>query len=287
MRVSKTLSWRLVCGTYFSFLFFPLFPVALIYGGIWWLVPSALVMIVVPVLDSLAGDDLTPGDLALSKSQIWLLEAAPILFVLGNAAVIGLTAHIVAGFTTSETLFAALSVGMISSIGITAAHELVHKPRWFSRLFGRLGLASVCYLHFEIHHIQGHHVRVGTEDDQSTAWLGESLYQFLFRTLPGSFKESWELERHRLKQRGATTLSFRNQLIQFAFLQSVYLTVIWYLGAWTGIVLFVLQAGVAVFMLETTSYIEHYGLLRSKRTDGRYGGSYPKSVIGIGCVLNQ
>jgi alkane 1-monooxygenase len=37
-----------------------------------------------------------------------------------------------------------------------------------------------------------------------------------------------------------------------------------------GIVLFVLQAGLAVFMLEGVSYIEHYGLLRSRDALGKY-----------------
>lgn len=270
MKVSNTQSWRLVGGSYFSYLFFPLFILALIYRGVWWLLPASLVLVVVPILDSMAGEDLTPDELVLSRSQKWLLEAAPALFVLGNAVVIGLTAHIFVRLTTTEKLFAVLSVGMIGSIGITAAHELVHKLHRVSKFFGRLGLANVCYLHFEIHHIQGHHVLVGTEDDQSTAWLGESIYQFFFRTLPGSIRESWELETRRLNRRAVATLSLSNQMIRFAFLQSAYIAVIWFVGAWTGIALFLLQAGIAVFMLETVSYIEHYGLLRSKRADGKY-----------------
>lgn len=159
---------------------------------------------------------------------------------------------------------------MIGSIGITAAHELVHKPRGFSKVFGRLGLSNVCYLHFEIHHIQGHHVLVGTEADKSTAWLGESLYRFLFRTVPGSVKESWEFESQRLHRRRISILSFRNQLFQFGLFQTVYVGAIYYLGGWMGVGFFFVQAGIAVFMLETVSYIEHYGLLRNKRSDGKY-----------------
>lgn len=64
------------------------------------------------------------------------------------------------------------SVGLIGSIDITAAHELVHKPGTLQKIFGRLGLLNVCYPHFEINHIEGHHVRAGTEDDQNTAWYG-------------------------------------------------------------------------------------------------------------------
>ena len=47
MAVSK--SWQLVAGSYFSYLFFPLFIFAFIHRGVWWLLPAALVMIVVPV----------------------------------------------------------------------------------------------------------------------------------------------------------------------------------------------------------------------------------------------
>lgn len=270
MKLSKGQSWQLVGGSYFSYLFFPLFILAVIHRGVWWLLPVAVVVVLTPILDSLVGDDLTLGNLAFSRSQEMILEGAPVFFVFGNAAVVAFSAHAFAGLTTRDKLFAAVSVGMIGSIGITAAHELVHKPHRASKMFGRVGLANVCYLHFEINHIQGHHVRVGTEDDQSTAWLGESLYRFLFRTIPGCFASSWELEKHRLDRSGETILSFNNQMIQFAFLQSAYIAVIWYLGSWFGILLFLLQAGIAVFMLEAVSYIEHYGLVRRKRADGKY-----------------
>lgn len=263
-------SWQFVGGSYFSYLFFPLFVLGVIRGGAWWLLSTVLVMGVVPILDWLTGDALTADKLTLSNSQERVLEAAPVLFVLGNAAVVAFSARIFGGLTMTEKLFAVLSVGMIGSIGITAAHELVHKPHTLSKFFGRLGLANVCYLHFEINHIQGHHVRVGTKDDQSTAWLGESLYEFLFRTVPGCFKSSWDIEKERVNRRGAATLSLRNQMIQFAFLQCSYVAVICYISGWTGLLFFFLQATVAVCMLEAVSYIEHYGLLRNTRPDGKY-----------------
>lgn len=103
MNSSKTQSWQLVGGSYFSFLFFPLFILAFIHRGIWWLLPAALVMIVVPLLDSVAGEDITPDELALSGLQKLLLEAAPVLFVLGNAAVIGLSARVFAGLPTERS----------------------------------------------------------------------------------------------------------------------------------------------------------------------------------------
>jgi len=265
-----TKPWQIVVGSYFSFLLFLLFVLSVMYRGGWLLLPAAMILIVVPVLDCLSGQDFSRDEPALSKTQRWLIEAAPVSFVLGNAAVIGVAAHIFHDLTTGEKLLAVLSVGMIGSIGITAAHELVHKPGRWSKIFGRLGLANVLYLHFEINHIRGHHVRVGTEEDQSTAWFGETLYHYFIRTVPGCFKLSWELEEERLTRKGSAIISSENQMLQFALLQCAYIAAIWFLGGWSGIALFILQAFVAVFTLESVSYVEHYGLFRSKRADGKY-----------------
>ncbi len=57
--------------------------------------------------------------------------------------------------------------------------------------------------------------------------------------------------------------------LQFAFLQCAFVTAIWFFGSWMGITGFLLQAGVTVFLLETVSYIENYGLLRAKSADGK------------------
>jgi len=205
-------SWQIVFGSYFSYLLFVLSMLALCWRGVWFLLPTVLIIGVVPILDFLTGQDHSAPEPILSKSQQGLVEAAPALFVFGNTTVVGVTARIFSTLSVAEQLFAVLSVGMIGSIGITAAHELVHKPQSLSKVFGRLGLANVLYLHFEINHIRGHHVRVGTPEDQSTAWFGESLYRFFVRTVPGCFKLSWELEVERLSRRGTTTISFRNQM---------------------------------------------------------------------------
>jgi alkane 1-monooxygenase len=277
MKTSNMQTLERVAGAYFSHLLFPLFIVGVAYRGIFLLLPVAFVMVLVPILDSLSKEDSTNGDLVLCSWKKRLVEMAPLLFVIGNSCVVGLGAYLFHSLSMAEKVSMVLAVGIIGSIGITAAHELVHKLRGVPKIFGRLGLANVCYLHFEIAHIQGHHVRVGTKDDMSTAWFGESLYLFVFRTVPGCLRLSWDLERQRLNRHGLALLSFNNQMIQFAFLQSVYVGVAWFLGSWNGITFFFLEAAVAVFMLETTAYIEHYGLLRAKHTDGRYAPMSPEN----------
>ena len=190
----KIQAWQMALGSYFSYLLFPLFIAGHLYGGILLLLPVALVMIAVPILDWLAGQDKSPDEMTISGLPKWLANAAPFLFVVGNAAVIALSARSFAELTTGEKLFVTLSVGMIGSIGITAAHELVHKPDGLSKAFGRLGLVNVCYLHFEISHIQGHHVRVGTEAIKVPHGSESHFTSFSFEHFPdaSNFHGNWK-----------------------------------------------------------------------------------------------
>lgn len=263
-------AWGLVAGSYFSFLLFPFFALAVVLKGLAWLLPAALIVVIAPILDSLVAEDLTNRRAPLTSFQRSLLDVAPALFVLGNSVVILVAAHLFAQLKFGEQFFMSLAVGMIGSIGITAAHELIHKNNRISKVFGRIGLANACYLHFEINHIQGHHVRVGTPEDESTALLGETLYHFIARTVPGCIKCSWQMEKNRLIRRAEPVFGRHNLMLRFALIQVAWLIGVWYVGRGSGLVFFVLQAAVAVFMLESVSYIEHYGLTRRKQPDGKY-----------------
>jgi alkane 1-monooxygenase len=59
-------------------------------------------------------------------------------------------------------------------------------------------------------------------------------------------------------------------MLQLAAGQLVYLAVIDAIAGLAGLGFFFAQAAVAVFMLETVGYIEHYGLLRQKLPNGRW-----------------
>ena len=48
------------------------------------------------------------------------------------------------------------------------------------------------------------------------------------------------------------------------------------LGGWIGVALFVFQAFIAVWQLELTNYVEHYGLTREHLGEGRYEHIKPR-----------
>ena len=159
----------------------------------------------------------------------------------------------------------AFSVGFITgSQGITFAHEMGHSKSKLDRFCAWVLMTSVCYGHFMVEHYRGHHPRAATYDDAATSRYGESLFQFLPRTLRGSFISGWRLEALRLVQmksgwwRSPLAWSTVASLMVFV-LMATYLPA---QAAIKVIAYFAVQSIVAIVLLETVNYIEHYGLQR-------------------------
>ena len=75
-----------------------------------------------------------------------------------------------------------------------------HSKSKLDRFCAWVLMTSVCYGHFMVEHYRGHHPRAATHDDTATSRRGESLYQFLPRTLWSSLLSGWRLEALRVAQ---------------------------------------------------------------------------------------
>jgi len=169
-----------------------------------------------------------------------------------------------------------LTVGVISGFGINIGHELGHNKSLLDRLAARLVLAVPFYGHFNIEHNVGHHAEVATPEDTASARFGESIYQFVWREVPGGIRRAWRLERKRLQRRGFNAWGWRNEI-----LQSYLVSVLLYAGlvAAFGLVIvpfLLIHTAFAWWQLTGANYIEHYGLLRQKLANGRYERCRPQ-----------
>ena len=164
----------------------------------------------------------------------------------------------------------ALTVAMVSGIAINTAHELGHKRASMERWLSKVALAQSCYGHFFIEHNRGHHVRVATPEDPASSRLGESFYAFLPRTVIGSLQSSWKLERTRLARLDKSPWTLRNDILNAWAMSVVLFGVL--VAVFGPVVLpyLAIQAIGGFCLLEVVNYLEHYGLLRQKRDDGRY-----------------
>jgi alkane 1-monooxygenase len=235
-------------------------PVAGHWLGAYWYA-FAVFWVVVPVLDRLIGRSAQPcGDEEMRR-----LERTPLFrFVLHawvplQLGLIGWGAWLVGtgGVAGFDAVLFTLSVGLATGgAGITIAHELGHKRPLVDRLLSRVLLISVSYGHFTVEHNRGHHVRVATPEDPASARYGESYWAFLPRTLFGSLRHAWELDRREVLLSSLATCAVAAAL-----------------GAAFGplaAACFFGQSAMAIALLEAVNYIEHYGLVRRRLADGRY-----------------
>jgi alkane 1-monooxygenase len=175
-----------------------------------------------------------------------------------------------------ESVGLALTVAMVSGIAINTAHELGHKRASSERWLSKVALAQSGYGHFFIEHNRGHHVRVATPEDPASARLGESLYAFLPRTVVGSVRSAWHLERTRLARLHRSPWTPRNDILN-AWAMSIVLYAVLIAVFGTSVVPYLLiQAILGCCLLEVVNYLEHYGLLRQRREDGRYERTRPE-----------
>jgi alkane 1-monooxygenase len=184
----------------------------------------------------------------------------------------------------------ALSVGMVAGIAINTAHELGHKKESHERWFARICLAQTAYGHFYIEHNRGHHVRVATPEDPASSRMGETIWGFLPRTMGGSLRSAWGLERKRFARLGRSPWTLRNDVLN-AWVMTLAL---WgTMMALFGVELLpylVVQAFVGIWLLESVNFLEHYGMKRQKNEKGRYervnpSHSWNSNNIGTNVLL--
>ncbi|MGV8988646.1 MAG: alkane 1-monooxygenase [Cypionkella sp.] len=165
---------------------------------------------------------------------------------------------------------------MSGTIGIVYAHELMHQSDRLERWLADVLLASVLYSHFRSEHLRVHHLYVGTPRDPVTARYGEGFHHYFFRVLNQSPVSAWKAEAAMLKRKGHGPFNPANPFLRYAILQAAMLALAFALGGVLGLGLFVFQAFVAVWQLELTNYVEHYGLTRRYLGEGKYEHVQPR-----------
>ncbi len=246
----------------------------------WWLGPL-WIAVVVPLLDFVLGADPTNPPETVEDAldgdpyYRWCTYAFVPLQWLGLAfACAVVAAH--PALPLLDWLGFALTVGTVGGVAINTGHELGHKKAGLERWLARIALAQTGYGHFYVEHNRGHHYRVATPEDPASARMGESFWRFLPRTLVGSLRSAWQLEAERLHRHRESPWSRHNQVLQaWALTPPLWLALGLGFGGSVWALLAV-QAAVGIGLLEVVNYLEHYGLLREKRGDGRYARCQPE-----------
>jgi alkane 1-monooxygenase len=131
------------------------------------------------------------------------------------------------------------------------------------------------YLHFFIEHNKGHHKRVATPEDPSSARYGEGVYAFYLRSIIDSYRSAWHIANRDAARKGSAAVSWQNEMVRFHMAQTLFIAAIFFVFSGMTTLLFVAAALQGILLLETVNYIEHYGLQRQPVAEGRYERALP------------
>ena len=131
-------------------------------------------------------------------------------------------------------------------------------------------LLPALYQHFFVEHNRGHHKNVATDLDPASARKGDWVFGFWLRSLWGGWRGAWALERERLHKIGKPNWSIENMMLRFSVYQTLWLSAVYAVFGWNGLLGAMAIAVVGFLLLETVNYLEHYGLRRQLLPSGHY-----------------
>lgn len=235
-------------------------------GGLARVAPPILVFGILPALDELLSRDRSQPVWASDRRVYdWPLRT----WVVVQLGLIAWGVGIAPSMSYGGGATLALSLGVVTgAVGITVAHELMHRKEKLDRFLAETLMSSVLYAHFCVEHVFGHHRFVGLQRDPATARLGESVFRFLPRSIGAGLVSAWHIESSRRQALGDAG-SLRDARWRWTVVPALTLSIVGVAAGGRGVFFFVLQAVAAILMLELVNYLEHYGLSRRTRDDGR------------------
>lgn len=182
---------------------------------------------------------------------VWAMAAAPWLGP-GQALAIG------------------IALGMfMGQVSNSNAHEMIHAP---SRGLRRLGVAvyiSLLFGHHASAHPKVHHVWVATDRDPNSARQGVGFYRFWPRAWVGSFIAGLRAENAARARRVPPPTVFSHPYVAYCSGAVLALLTGYVLAGWRGVAVLIAVTGYAQMQLILADYVQHYGLRRGLRGDGR------------------
>ncbi|NPD16906.1 alkane 1-monooxygenase [Xinfangfangia sp. D13-10-4-6] len=267
----------------------PLLLLGAIFGGTWIWAGFLYMAVLSLILDQLIphvaghgedGQEFPGADILLAAIGVSALVLLPVaVWAIAGAS----------GLSTGQRVLLFFGAGFwLGQVGHPAAHELIHRS---NRVLFRLGRAFYGAILFGQHasaHRLVHHRFVATDQDPNSAREGESFYHFAPRAWIGSFLQGWQAEdelrerarQNALREAGANGPGKAKRQGQRKH-QGLHPYLIYAIGAVIslsmgmavagpfGAATWVLLALHAQMQVLVSDYVQHYGLRRRLRPDGR------------------
>lgn len=166
-------------------------------------------------------------------------------------------------------IFAALGL-FLGQVSNSNAHELIHASARLPRRIGTAIYVSLLHGHHVSAHLRVHHPGVATPEDPNSAPPGMGFWRFLPRAWLGEFRAGLRADnaqRRRAQQRPAR---LSHPYVLYLGGAVLALSVSALIAGWGGLIAHLGLAAYAQAQLLMSDYVQHYGLQRGQRSDGRY-----------------
>ena len=242
--------------------------------------PLLFAYVFIPVVDVLIGEDRhnppeeVVNQLAEDPFYTRLLHVAVALYFSAFAISVWFLATADLPFWAQAMV--TVSAGVISGTSLTVGHELGHKTGFWQRVSAKLINGLSWYGHFTSEHNTGHHTQVATPEDSASSRYNESLYAFMRREMPDGVRRGLRIERERLAKRGLSFWHWRNEALQCYAVSLVMGAVCVAALGWWAIPFLIVHNFYSWQQLTLANYVEHYGLKRERKPNGKYEPCQPK-----------
>ena len=155
-----------------------------IFGAPWFV--FAFFFGVLPMVRMLLPDDLAePAEIGrISRMQFIFLKSIPLAHALMWALVLPWAMFVVSQLQPAQLACFALSFWVVTSLNLTIAHELLHRPVGWQRIAARLLAGSIGYFQMLEEH-RSHHVNVGGRDNGDSPEVDESIFTYAIQADDG------------------------------------------------------------------------------------------------------
>jgi alkane 1-monooxygenase len=234
-------------------------------GGIFNWIGFMLLFVLFPTIEFLFHDFKLKAPIQFNFiTELWLLISPFIL----TYFLIWTSQRYLDSKSTMDKLGLIMTVGSLTgAIGITIAHELVHRNKKWQRALGVWNLLLVNFGHWGVEHVFGHHRHIGTPEDHASAIKDQWLYTFWAKNFFGGFRSSYYFEKNRIS--GKFLYQIRNRILNYTVI-SIVITFFLSLYEIQLVIFWWAQSLVAIILLLSVDYIEHYGLRRQFKSNDMY-----------------
>ena len=241
--------------------------IGVLLGGVWTFTTVFYAFGIIPIWEAL----ISPSSKKLNEEQVQQRSVNRffdrLLYI--NIIIVYMMLLYAMVYLSSEEISLLERIGLVLSMGIVlgtnginVAHELGHRTTVWERTLAKVLLLPAFYMHFYIEHNFGHHYNVGTPNDPATSKLNQTVFSFWFTSITGQILNAVRIQKKLLRMAKRGFFSIYNDLFYYQLFQLCYLGLIGLFLGTEGMVYALTIALVAVILLETINYIEHYGLER-------------------------